>query len=470
MTLPPPLETLASQLEVSLTEAAFNVQVLRPLLSSEIGYAVVPRRAILFVFGGFLATTVIVYMVIRRTRWPEAAGWLAPAAALGASGILFMLGESSHRAVAPTLAVAQIVHPAAGTNEAGAHGLLAVYRPESGLAEAGARQGGFFDLDMTGVQGRSRRLALLGMSSWQWENLSLPAGIRLAPFWCTIPTASPITARAHFGPTGLQGKLAAGVFQDASDPLLVTEQGRNMAPRLDGAGAFTCGAHDVLAEGQFLAGTVLSDRQQQHQAIYRQHLRRSPEGGLGGPVLLAWAKPVDMQFTLSEGARLAGSALLVVPVQLERSAPGERVTIPGSFLECRSVFGKRLMRVLREFAEDVDMHLRFQLPRITLPFQVERARLRAKIHAPGRRFAVTGFREAGCVELYHAESPDDPVEIDINDPILLRLDADGGMHLGMSLTKSDEDQARDFRSARKLRDWKIDYVELEVSGRAEKLP
>src|SRR5207244_13167066 len=127
----------------------------------------------------------------------ERVGWLGPAAGLGATGVFVGLAESSRRSAAPTVAVAQIVHPVPGMREAAVHGLLAVYRPESGTAAIGAGQGGFFDLDMAGCEGQTRRLTLTDMDAWHWENLTLPAGIRTAPFHCTVSTTEPIKAVAR---------------------------------------------------------------------------------------------------------------------------------------------------------------------------------------------------------------------------------------------------------------------------------
>jgi hypothetical protein len=130
------------------------------------------------------------------------------------------------------------------------------------------------------------------------------------------------------------------------------------------------------------------------------------------------------------------------------------------------------------------MHLRFQLPPAVLPLQVERARLIVKVSAPSRRVTLSVPVDGGPVELYRAESPLDPIRLDITERRLLRPDEDGGLHLHLSisdllLTAGEAQPAPDRRGDRLLPDeerrpstersekWTIEYLELEVSGQAE---
>src|SRR5262249_14446358 len=175
----------------------------------------------------------------------------------------------------------------------------------------------------------TRRFLLTDMDSWHWENLALPAGVRLAPFQQTVPTGEPLAAVARIGPDGLEGRIAAGSFQNLTDVLLSTPHGRRMALRLQPDGAFSAGTGDILPAGAFLAGGVLSDRQQRRRDIYKQFLKRTAVGPESPNVVLAWADPIDMRFTLLSDVRAVGDALLVIPLRLQRSTPGERVTIPG---------------------------------------------------------------------------------------------------------------------------------------------
>jgi hypothetical protein len=356
---------------------------------------------------------------------------------------------------------------------------------------AGVTQGGVFELDMAGLEGQAREFIQTDVGAWHWENLTVPAGLRFASFRYTAPTSTPVSALGHFGPGGIEGKLSTGPFQGLSDALLSGPQGRrqdgrghplrSLAVRLGPDGTFAAGTEDVLQEGQFLQSAVLSDQQQRRQEFYRDLLQRSGEGRLEGRhVLFTWADPVDMHFTLgrareSEGRRV-GHALLIIPLRLERSAPGSRVTIPGLFIPVRRVVGENSMPVTWESQDAIDCHLRFQLPAEVLPLEIERARLSTRISAPSQRVTISGLAagQAGRpgqtekVELHVVENPLDVIRVDITEKRLLHLDAKGGLHLHLNLSDPIKRGPKESNSQEEK--WKIEYLELEVTGRCLPLP
>jgi hypothetical protein len=450
-----PLEDLAAELQAPAKVPPFRVAAFETMLTEEIGYSVVSWGTVGLVIGAFLLAALALGFALRRSRRRELLGWLGPAAALGAAGVFVVLGEMSRRAAPPMVAVGQVVDAVSGTEEAAVQGLLAVYQPDSGPTQAGAWQGGLFELDMAGLAGQTRRFVLTDMDAWHWENLALPAGVRFAPFRYTVPTGQPLQAIARFGPEGLEGQLATAKFRDVGDALLCPLEGRRLAVDLRPDGSFRAGGKDILPDGQFLAGTVLSDRQQRRKELYREFLKRPGPGRLQSYALLAWAEPANVPFTLGPEARLVGEALLVIPLRLERSAPGTRVTVPAPFLSVRQILDQASTPLKREFQLGAAMHLRFQLPAEVLPLQVEQARLAVKINAPSRRVTIAGRADGTLVELRHVDSPLDPIRLDITERRLLRLDKEGGLHLNLGVSNRGDEK------------WTIEYLELEVSGRTE---
>jgi hypothetical protein len=462
----PPLEALARELHSPVPEEPFPSEAFQPLLQADIGYSIISRQAVILVLGGFLLGALLLGIGVRQSRRPELAGWLAPLMALAAAAVFVLLGEESRRAAPPTVAVAQIVEADTGTEEASAHGLLAVYRPDSGPAMVGADQGGLFQLDTTALEGQLRRLISTDLDAWHWENLELPAGVRSAPFHASIPTGGPITAVATLGPEGIEGKLAAGAFQDVGDALLSTSNGRQLAVHLQPDGAFRVSSADVLSVNQFLAGAVLSDQQQRRQEIYRAFLKRPIAGRPErGSTLLAWAKPIDMHFTLAPDARLVGSALLVLPLRLERPAGGSRVTIPGALLPYRQIIETGPIRPMLDSTKRADMHLRFQLPAAALPLQVERAWLVTKINAPSRSVVISGHTDGGLEEIHRVASPLDAIRVEINEGRFLQLDEQGGLHVSLSVSDMVHEEDTNQGRIQPVEKWTIEYLELEVAGR-----
>ncbi len=452
--------------ETAKGEKGFDEDAFRKPLTEEIGYTIPGPGTVSLVFGGFLLVTLALGMALRRSRRPELVGWLGPTAALGATGVFLAVGGASRQAVPQTVAVAEVVHAVPGMDEAPVEGLLAVYHPDSGPTQAGAEYGGLFKLDMTGVEGQTRRWLLTDRRAWHWDNLTLPAGVRFAPFDCTIPTGEPLAAVAHFGPDGLEGKLTTGPFRDLADALLTPPSGRNLAVRLAPNGTFRAGSRDALPAGQFLSGAVLTDEQQRRQDLYGRFLQGPVAGRLEGRnVLLAWASPAATHFNLGNDVRTVGMALLVIPLRLERTPAGTPVTIPGPLVPYMRILDDVPTRPTLSLAEPVEMQLRFQLPPEVLPLRVERTRLNARIEAPGRRVTVAGRDGARQVELARVESPLDPIHVEITQEPLLRLDKEGGLHLNLNLSdivKGSRPGKNDRGADTK---WTIEYLELEVAGR-----
>ena len=347
--------------------------------------------------------------------------------------MFLVVGERARQAVPPTVAVAQIIEGVSDKDEAAVHGLLEVYRPKPGPIEAGVEQGGLFQLDARDMQGQLRQFVLTDLDAWHWERVSLLAEPRLASFHVTVPTEKPIVALARFGPDGVEGKLS-GPFQNLSDALLSTTTGRKLAVHIQADGAFRAAGSDVLPKEQYLSGTLLTDRQQRRQDFYGKFLKKPGPASLRGRnVLMAWADPLDMHFHIAPGARRAGSALVVALLRLEHLAAGERATIPGSFLPYQRLLGSQQVQPTLESSDDVEMHLRFQLPAEVLPFKVERTGLSARIVAPGRSVALAARDGNQFTEVHRVDSPLDPIRIEIAEERLLQVDEEGGLHLTVTI-------------------------------------
>jgi hypothetical protein len=462
-----PLEDLALELQPLRGQADFQVGSFSPLLTEEIGYSVVRRNTVVLVFASALLAALVAGIVLRRTHRPELLGWLGPVAALGAAGVFLGVGEASRRAAPPTVAVGEVVDTAPGQAELAVRGQLAVYRPDSGPAPIGAPHGGFFDLNMDDMKDQTRRLVLTDLDAWHWEDLTLPAGIRLASFRDTIPIDKPVVAAARFGPEGIEGHLN-GPFEELSDALLSAPGARSIAVQIQPDGVFHATSAETLSRGQFLASAVLSDQQQRRQAIYRAFFSAPPTGALRDhPVLLAWARPVALRFDLAEQARTVGGALLVAPLRWERPAPGQRATIPGPLIPYQRILEDGPTKMTLESSENADMHLRFQLPNPVLPFKVERARLFVHMVAPSRRVTIAGRAGDQLVRVHRVDSPVDPFRVEIADERLLRLDDKGGFHLNLNIGGSLEGASPTEQLRRLSEKWTIDYLELEVTGHSE---
>jgi hypothetical protein len=456
-----PLWFVATALRAGANRPVFAEADVRPYLSEQIGYAVVGRGTALLVFGGLFLGLSAAAVVLGRHARREHLGWLGPALALAGVAAFVVLGERARSAVPPTLALAQVVDAAPGVAEVQLSGRLAVYQPAAADAAVGADRGGEFELDTGGLEGRVLRRVQTDLDRWHWENLPLTAGTRAGRFRYTARTGAPVAAWLRFGPDGADGRVTAGPFEPLEDALINTAGPRQLAVRVAADGAFRVGAADLLPAGQYVAGGLLTDRQRDRQRLYAK-LFADPEAPFlaGRRLLLAWAGPLDPRFTLGPQSTLAGSALLALPVQFERTPPGTAVTVPGPFLDyVRVDENGRHMRPVTQSADAVDLRLRFQLPASVLPLRVERARLTFRLDAPGRAVTVSGYAGGTAVEVRRLDGPAGEYQIDIDDPRLLQPDALGGLALNLTIGAGPKplDPGRVG--------WKLASVDLEVRGR-----
>ncbi|GAF69419.1 unnamed protein product, partial [marine sediment metagenome] len=215
---------------------------LAPYLAEQIGYRIVGRYWVAAVLGGFCVVLAATGIWFRRSGQPQRLLWIGPAAALVAGGLLVVTGTLLGRAVAPTVAVVQLVHGEPDVEDVYVRGLMSIYNQGRCDAPLGTRRGGMFLPDMTGLGGVTRRMVWTDIGVWHWENLTLPSGVRSAPFQFGTKIDGLIGARGTLGPDGLRGWFASGPFGNPSDAILAMPSGGKLAITIGADGTFTAGS------------------------------------------------------------------------------------------------------------------------------------------------------------------------------------------------------------------------------------
>jgi hypothetical protein len=452
-----PATNLARELHPKPEPDPLSPEIFRPMLVDEIGYTLVGRGTAAFILGGFVLILVGLGVAPRRIRMSPLVGWFGPGIAVITALLFVGLGVRSRNATPPTVGIAGIVDPISATGDVVISGTFAVYHPGSGPITLGTKEGATLGLDTEGLDGQMQRRLRTDTDSWHWDELSVPAGVRTGSFRTT--QKAKVIATARFGPDGVEGKLDAGPFKEPADLIIATHGRDPLAVRIKPDGSFHCGAEDVLPAGQFLTGTVLTERQQRRQAVYKQLLSgQRPRHLEGRDLLLAWTEPSDLPLIAEEGAKVVGALLLAVPLEFERTPADTPVTIPRGFLPVRRLVIDRPSAVTMGAFFPIEMELRFQLPVSVLPLRVERATLFAQVSTPSRRFSVYGKGKDNQVSLFQAEAPTDAIRIEITDQAILKVDDQGGLHVHVAVGEAVGGAVRDTP-------WKIESLALEVVGR-----
>jgi len=462
----PPLANLGARLFQPREPPIVEREALEPYLSEQIGYRIVSRGSIGGILGAFCMVLLVGGAWLARRERLDRMVWLGPTAAVVAASVLALVGFVSRKTVLPTVAVAQVVEVEPGAEDIGMTGLMAMYNQETSDASLGVRRGGVFHPDMTGLGGTARRVVRTDLDAWHWERLALPNGVRTAPFEYATRTDRGIEARAAFGPRGLAGEFNGGPFEELADTIIAAPSRINLAVALDAQGGFVAGADDVLATGEFVVATLLSDEQHRRQLVYERLLRRDPANEFPArPTLLAWARPLDMQFTFPSEVKRVGSAMLAVPLVIERTPPATRVVIPSPFLPFRSIRGSLAQissaygnrrREWIELTIPTQALLRFQLPETVLPVALDRATLTIRGNVPSRELGVFGFSGDELVRVATRNSPIGTFAFDVDRADVLGLDDRGGLRLGIEVGSQTSDGPTPT--------WKIEDVQLDVTG------
>jgi hypothetical protein len=250
-----------------------------------------------------------------------------------------------------------------------------------------------------------------------------------------------------------------------------------MAVAFEDGGTFQASSGDELAGGRFIASELMSDEQRSRQAACQQAF--PPGAAPSLPRLAFWSRQLE-GLEAPEGVRFTGSTLLSVPLALERLAPGAGAVIPSPLVGYRAV---RIPEQLHSGAynnsnrEWVTMQvpsetwLRFQLPEAVLPFTAESATLRIRIDAPGRPVEVLALGAEGAAVVESWQGPHGTIRLGIEQGEMLRLDAKGGIVLGIRVgAESNPLGTAGEVVTRQGQEWRIDSAALDVAGKSADPP
>lgn len=465
-----PLLRLAQTCFAGRDWGAFDVTEAQPFLAKQIGYRILSREAVAAILAAFCVLLCLTGAWLWRIGRLDRLLWAGPLAVTGTSLVFLVAATTARNSVPPTVAVWQRVALEPGLATGQCCGLASIYNPEICDSELGATRGGRFLPDMTAMRGERRRMMWTDEGAWHWEGLELPPGIRTAPTEHIVHLEDTADCRARFGQTGLEGQFGPGPFRGLSDAVIVQRNQPTLAAEIRADGSFVSGVGDMLAPGQYVSDTWLSDVQQRRTDVYRLLLERGVNAaGSVRPVLFAWAEPLDTGFRFPQSTRL-GSSLVSIPVQIERSVVGAEVTVPAPFIPFRGIVGpdgsrpsaySTLTGEWGELKSSISEWLRFQLPESVLPIQLSRAEVSLDIRAPSRSVEILGLSDGTPVVVKKLFHPIGAFQATLDRPELLQLDEQGGLVIAIHVGREESDEPLDLMSQAS---WRIEAIRVDVVG------
>jgi hypothetical protein len=477
--------TPANSVEPTLT----STEALTPILDHQIGYSI-PSR---IWAGSVLGINALVIFVAgcwwTRRRQLEKLAVLIPISAIASTAILMQVGNRQVKSVPSTMATGQIVRVFDSIDEAKVSTIRAIYSQDA--AEVGlVSDYGTMTLPAV-VEGSADTTRIRWDDSGRslWQRPAQPPGVvRYAHSESTVTLSTPITARGTFDDQGFQARIQGLDSRRCEDGVIIAPPAPATATTIkrlgDAPPELTAASQSVLAPDQFVAGALLSHVQQMRQQVLRQILASPSQNAFGSdPSILVWTDPMSVGVEVDERFQRNGTALVCVPIRIDRPAAGTRYQIPATFVRVDTFAGSRgfssvfdpRSRQWHAMSKPVETELVCRFPESLAPMQLNSVSLRLKINAPSRSLVVKAKIDGQPTEIFRQASPSGLVDVTIDRPEALQLNANGSWWMAIGITETEAERDRpepssDPDSTTRAVDqgdassWQIDYVNVTAEA------
>ncbi len=456
--------------------------MVEPLLRDQIGYRIPSRSVAAWVLGLNALAILTFGGWCAKQRRLERLAWFVPVAAVAASIVFLIIGSRNAVSVPSTVATGQIVRVFNSSHEAHISAVSAVYTQDSVELELAAQNGALATVRNQDERGAIRRIVWDDDGRSQWVNLQQPSGVvRSVDAQYVLGSGDPPIVRGTFDANGFHGALTGLDISRCEDALIAAPPAHAAAVSIDAQGTFDVGRGDVLAPQQYIEDGLLSDMQRSRQNLLKQLLQSTQTNPFtNAPSLLVWTPPLDMGVDFPDTFEQSGTALISIPLQIERPAAGTHVSIPATFIAIRPFTGGQGASAIFNhrtgaWRENATNPTRSQIycvpPSALAPVQIDRATVTVKINAPSRTLKIEGLVDGVPTVLHETPNPNGVLRFLIDRPEALEVDADGGFHLTIVVTETVDEQAERAGtqspadgSKFENNTWQIDYVRVDAEG------
>jgi len=450
----------------------FKAATLDEYVASRIGYQTPARGTITWLLGLHAVLCLVAAGWLHRAGRP---GWMLFAFPVlgGITATVLIAVGSSARSQPPGQQTVQIIESEAGRSELAVSGAMAFYSDADTTPALGTESGAVFLPDRRGMEHARWRMMRSDLNHWQLENVEFRPGVRTAAFSSRVTTDKPIHMTGTFSAEGFAGRLETPFKLDPEDALIAHRTHVTLPVRISPDGQVVP-IGGVLPPGEYLSESMINEEQNRRQRLYRELFRTAGRFKriVTRPTLLFWTQPLDLQSGELDAEPPDGSALFMVPIEIDRPPAGTSVRIPGPFIHYRAIpspgaaatpsFFSNGLGTWSEYPSASQLTLRFQLPAELLPLAAERATLSLKITAPLRDVTVESVMGNQSTQIAAYTSPVRVLEIKV-DRSAIELDPEGRFMLTLSV--GEVASASDESAPMQDRYWKVDWLQLEFYGR-----
>jgi hypothetical protein len=490
----PALRALASRFFVSRWEAPAPTEKMAAFLDDEIGYRIPGRRAVATVLGLHLLAVLGIGIWLARRRCLEQLAVLIPLAAMLGSVTLLGIGKSRTSAVPSTIATGQLARVSDESSQVQVRSIAAIYSRLSRTLEIEASPETTTLLPDLQSGGEVKRIEWDDSGNSRWLFVNQPPGVvRHVDSQSHVALPQPWSFSGRFGEGGFHGRLSGLDPGRCEDAVIVATAAPPLAVRFEGAppAGSLSRLEDVLSPDQYVDDKWISDVQQDRQDLLRRLMSgESPWVGRQ-PMLVVWTDPIDAGTSFDADLVRRGSALVSIPIRLERVPSGTDFQVPATFVRLElylgsggtsSFFNPETGKWLEQPNRPNETQLRCVPPPVLLPCELTRATVLIKINAPSRTLEIKGWDGDRFVTLQQRENPNGLLRFEIDRADVLRLDEGGGWLLAIAVSPTAEerqaaaavavavapdqgaDDAISLQPEPSRSTWQIDYVHVNLEG------
>lgn len=478
-------------------------QALMPILDRNIGYQIPSRRLVATILGLNALVILVAGTWWARQRRLERMAILVPASAIITTIAMLAIGTQHAQSVPSTVATGQVVQVSHATGEADVSTVRAVYSQDAGDLGLVSRSSVLTIPVENEGSVSTRRVRIDDDGSSRWLGADQPPGVvRHFLSDSTLSLDHPINVRGTFDASGFRGtvlgidsaKFDDGVIVHLPAPLTgIVVNTDQPGGQQDSERQIRAGIANRLAPEQFVPGTLLSDEQRIHQEFLRDMLSSPDERSIGNKLsLLFWTDPFDLGVQFSDRFQHRGSALVFVPIQIDRPASGSDFLIPATFIRTEPVAARqrhsslidhRTGQWIESLTKPGKTDLIFQFPPALSAMTLQSVTISMKINAPSRSLLVHAMVDGKPETMYEHRDPTGLVQFTIDRKDALHTHAENGLWLSIEITESDnairqraeklaeqEKEPESLNTPIRINDittWQIDYVYLDAVGRIQ---
>ena len=414
----PSAEPMQTALFLNREQPLLDQKSVTEQAASIIGYRIPSRFTAIGLTLCFPALLFVVGVWLQRREQGERLILLLPVIAILVAIPAVGLG-SLGRGVAPkTVIETGFVQSVPGSKRLVSDGYASVFDFGPKTLIVSGTEGTIVEVDPDPTNRNYRRLVWTGVDTCHWEGLKQPDGIRTFSERSLETLERPLSATATFDENGVVGKLDSGGFSETGD-LIIAGMGQDrMSLTVDSAGQFQGTPDDVLAIGDFLGQSLVSDQQRRRASVYASMFENTEKIDAFPQTLslLFWAQSNRQMLNIGDSdVRRERSLLVVHPLRIERPTIGARITIPSPFISMRttkdaegfgfsSIFDNRKRRWSKTETSSRSF-MQLQIPAVCLPFEVDIAELELFIRAGSRTVTVSAGSYESQTVIRSLESP-----------------------------------------------------------------